>query len=142
MMKKIFLLSFTVATVFSGFSATAYAESSFSGGIDEYEGTLYGTRNTGDPEYPCKGRTIRVCGRIKYKKSNSYTVNGMTTYTCDKEVFDADGNNIYLGNETVTVPEGLDFAEALHQHVVEVYGMQYAETAPDFDGGGDFNIRN
>lgn len=103
---------------------------------------LYGTRNTGDPEYPCKGRTIRVCGRIKYKKSNSYTVNGMTTYTCDKEVFDADGNNIYLGNETVTVPEGLDFAEALHQHVVEVYGMQYAETAPDFDGGGDFNIRN
>lgn len=64
------------------------------------------TRNTGDPEYPCKGRTIRVCGRIKYKKSNSYTVNGMTTYTCDKEVFDADGHNIYLGNGTVTVPEG------------------------------------
>lgn len=40
MMKKLFLLSFTVATVFSGFSATAYAESSFSGGIDEYEGTI------------------------------------------------------------------------------------------------------
>lgn len=37
MMKKLFL-PFTVATVFSGFSATAYAESSFSGGIDEYEG--------------------------------------------------------------------------------------------------------
>lgn len=43
MMKKLFLLSFTVATVFSGFSATAYAESSFSGGIDEYEGIVWYT---------------------------------------------------------------------------------------------------
>lgn len=143
MVKRVFCLAVLVAATCLG-SATAGSVNVNDGDKDYFECEYRGARTTGDRKMPCKGRTIRVCGIVKYTELTSTVFNGMISYECERKTYDADGTLVHLEYQTLTVPENTLFRDAafdIETQVAESYGMQCAGDMPSTPDD-DFMIHN